>query len=219
MDKTGTQILPITQSVGNDIAKCLEEFDAYIIKQGEAFGRMYSYIAHPEVLDLEVKEIIQHVRIKLWEKLQQEHTINHHKSYIKTMIRNAFIDASRRQKKFAASLIIDEYGEIEGRVLITQSDYLIDPASIVEQRIETDALVNNVVEAITHLPNRQQWAMVCFLREEVDDVSRLDSVFKRYKLNTAMMMWPCKIAEKQLLKASIPPARKGILKNLGVEGK
>lgn len=214
MEETGTRDRPMSQELGSDIAKRLEEFDPYIIKQGEAFGRSYSYIAHPEVLNLEVKEIIQRVRIKLWETLQREHSIAHHKSYIKKMIHNAFIDASRRQRKFSMPLILDEYGEIEGRVLTPQSNYIVDPASIVEQRIEADTLVNNVVEAITHLPERQQRAMVCFLRERVDDLSQLDSTFKAYKLNVEATTWPLKTTEKQLLKASIPPARKGILKYL-----
>ena len=216
MDETGTQNLPVAQDVGSDIAKRLEEFDSYIVKQGEAFGHMYSCIAHPDVLDLEVKEIIQRVRIKLWETLKKQSTITHYKSYIQRMVRNAFIDASRRQKKFSMPMILDEYGEIEGCVLTVQSDYISDPASIIEQRIEADALVDMVVEAITYLPERQQHAMVCFLRERVDDLNQLDHTFEVYKLNVEAMTWPSKAAEKQLLKASIPPARKGILKYLEI---
>ena len=134
------------------------------------------------------------------------------------MIRNAFIDALRRQKKFSMPLILDEYGEIEGYVLTTQNDYVADPASIIEQHIEADALVTTVVEAIAYLPERQQQAMVCFLRERVDDLNQLDSTFEAYKLNVNVMTWPSKAAEKQLLKASIPPARKGILKYLAEVG-
>jgi RNA polymerase sigma factor (sigma-70 family) len=218
MDETGTHNQPVTQDVGSDIAQRLEEFDSYIVKQGEAFGHMYACIAHPDVLDLEVKEIIQRVRIKLWETLKKQNTIVHYKSYIQRMVRNAFIDASRRQKKFSLPLILDEYGEIEGCVLTPQSEYIADPASVIEQRIEADALVNTVVEAITYLPERQQYAMVCFLRERVDDLNQLDSTFEAYKLNVDVMRWPSKAAEKQLLKASIPPARKGILKHLAEVG-
>ncbi len=218
MDETGIQNLSITQDVGRNIAQCLEEYDSYIVKQGEAFGHMYACIAHPDVLDLEVTEIIQRVRIKLWETLKKQNTITHYKSYIQRMVRNAFIDATRRQKKFSMPLVLDEYGEIEGYVLTFQSEYVADPASIIERRIEADALVNTVVEAITYLPERQQHAMVCFLRERVDDLNQLDTTFEAYKLNVDVMRWPSKATEKQLLKASIPPARKSILKHLAEVG-
>jgi len=197
----------------SDLVALLEQFDPYIIMQGEAFGRTHSYFAHPAILDLEIKEVIQRVRIKLWEKLQAQHPITCHKTYIKSMVRHAFIDEMRKKKHFLPTLI-DEYGEIDGTLVAVSSNYTLDPASIFEQRVEANELINAVVEVIAHLPERQKFAIICLLRERVDDLTQLDSALEAHQVNAQAIVWPSKLAEKQLLKASIPPARKKIMRHL-----
>ena len=191
----------------------LEQLDPYIIMQGEAFGYTHSQFAHPAILDLEIKEVIQHVRIKLWEKLQDQHSITHYKTYIKSMVRNAFIDEMRKKKRFLP-LLTDEYGEIEGTLVGMYSEYTLDPASAFEQQGAADELINIVVEAITHLPERQKCAIICQLRERVDDLVQLDSTLEAHEVHVNTIVWPAALAEKQLLKASIPPARKKIRQHL-----
>lgn len=202
-----------TNDTINDSTALLEQFDPYIIMQGEAYGRTHSHFAHPAILDLEIKEVIQRVRIKLWEKLQAQYPITHYKTYIKTMIHHAFIDEMRK-KKYCFPLLIDEYGEIEGTLVTMYSEYTLDPASTFEQRVEADELINIVVEAIAQLPEKQKFAIICQLRERVDDLVQLDSTLEAHNVHVNTIVWPSKHVEKQLLKASIPPARKKIMQHL-----
>jgi RNA polymerase sigma factor (sigma-70 family) len=210
-DQFGQNISATTDDSSRDFIALLEQIDPYIVMQGEAFGRTHSYFAHPAILDLEIKEVIQRVRIKLWEKLQEQHTITHYKTYIKSMVRNAFIDEMRKKKHFLP-LLTDEYGEIEGTTIY--NEYTLDPASAFEQRADADELINTVVEAIAHLPEKQQFAMICRLRERVDDLIQLDSTLQAHEINAKTIVWPSKLVEKQLLKASLPPARKKIMQHL-----
>ena len=202
-----------TNDTTSDLTALLEQLDPYIVMQGEAFGRTHPHFAHPSILDLEITEVIQRVRIKLWEKLQEQHPITYYKTYIKTMIHHAFIDEMRKRKRFLP-LLLDEYGEIEGTLVAMYSDYTLDPASAFEQYVEADELINTVVEAIAHLPERQKFAIICQLRERVDDLIQLDSTLQAHEVNMNTIVWPSKLAEKQLLKASIPPARKKIMQYL-----
>ena len=202
-----------TNDTIHDLTALLEQLDPYIIMQGEAFGRTHPHFAHPAILDLEIKEVIQRVRIKLWEKLQAQHPITSYKTYIKTMIHHAFIDEMRKKKHFLP-LLTDEYGEIEGTLVATYGNYTLDPASAFEQQAEADELINKVVEAIAYLPERQKFAIICHLRERVDDLVQLDSTLHAHEVNAKTIVWPSKLAEKQLLKASIPPARNKIMQYL-----
>ena len=202
-----------TNDMRSDLTALLEQFDPYIVMKGEAFGRTYSHFAHPAVLDLEITEVIQRVRIKLWEKLQAQHSITHYKTYIRNMIHHAFIDEIRK-KKFFLPLLTDEHGEIEGTLVAIYNDYSLDPASAFEQRVEANELINSVVEAIVHLPERQKLAILCQLRERVDDLIQFDSTLQAHEVEANTIVWPSKPAEKQLLKASIPPARKKIMQYL-----
>ncbi len=213
MDRQGTQGNLARPETDDAIAMLLEQLDPYIIMQGEAFGHIYAHLTHPAIADLEVKEIIQKVRIRLWRKLLKQQPIKYHKSYIQRMVRNAFIDATR-QKKFFLPLLTDENGEIEGTLLARNDHYTTDPASLLEQRVGANELVNNVVEAIAQLPERQKLAIICRLRERVDDLAQLDDTFKAHHMNVESINWPLKANEKQLLKASLPPARKEISKHL-----
>jgi len=53
----------------SDIQEILVRFDPYIIMLVKNKASSSSNIARPEVLDLEIDEIIQRVRIKFWQAL------------------------------------------------------------------------------------------------------------------------------------------------------
>src|SRR6266704_1552552 len=84
-----------------------------------------SNIARPEVLDLEIDEIIQRVRIKFWRALLTKH-IDHHRAYIRSIVSNEFNDLGRRRKA-PLTLPTDEDGELYmGNVLVNESNELKD---------------------------------------------------------------------------------------------
>ena len=63
------------------IEEILVRFDAYIVMLVQNKARSSTNIAHPDVLDLEIDEITQRVRIKFWKALLTKE-IEHHKAYI-----------------------------------------------------------------------------------------------------------------------------------------
>src|SRR5262249_41436148 len=80
-----------------DIEEILVRLDPYIVALVEKMARRSSNIARPEVLDLEIDEIVQRVRIKLWKALMVK-LIEYPRAYIRTIVNNEFNDIPRRRK-------------------------------------------------------------------------------------------------------------------------
>jgi DNA-directed RNA polymerase specialized sigma24 family protein len=80
-----------------DPEEILEQYNSYIVALVGQMARSSSSLVRPEVFDLEVDEVAQQVRIKLWHALTEKH-IKHHKAYIRTLVRNEFNDLSRKRK-------------------------------------------------------------------------------------------------------------------------
>ena len=73
-------------------------FEPYIVMQVKNKASNSSNIARPEVLDLEIDEITQRVRIKFWQALLKK-KIEHHRAYIRSIVSlNQFNDIGRRRK-------------------------------------------------------------------------------------------------------------------------
>ena len=79
----------------------LRRLDGYIVYRVHRLGRYYVRNIHPAVLDLELDEVIQRVRIKFWQALEKR-DIRYPYVYIKLIIRSEFIDLTRRQKHYLA---------------------------------------------------------------------------------------------------------------------
>ena len=189
----------------------LRRLDGYIISQVHRLGRCYSRDIHPAVLDLELDEIIQRVRIKLWQALEKR-VIYYPYAYIKLIIQSEFIDMKRRQKPYL-SVSIDE-GLTHAEVEIA-TRHMADPAETVAQQMDASTCLKEMIQAVLALPPRQQNAMICSLKERVDDLRQLIEAFKVYKMDIQAIQWPAGKAEKQLLHASLVPAKKTLAKSLG----
>ena len=189
----------------------LRRLAGYIISQVHRLGRCYSRDIHPAVLDLELDEIIQRVRIKLWQALEKR-VIYYRYAYIKLIIQSEFIDMKRRQKPYL-SVSIDE-GLTHAEVEIA-TRHMADPAETVAQQMDASTCLKEMIQAVLALPPRQQNAMICSLKERVDDLRQLIEAFKVYKMDIQAIQWPAGKAEKQLLHASLVPAKKTLAKSLG----
>ena len=189
----------------------LRRLDGYIISQVHRLGPCYSRDIHPAVLDLELDEIIQRVRIKLWQALEKR-DIRYPYAYVKLIIQSEFIDMTRRQKPYL-SLSIDE--ELTHAEVEIAARHMADPAETVAQRIDASTCLKEMIQAVLALPPRQQNAMICSLKERVDDLRQLIEAFKVYKMDIQAIQWPVGKAEKQLLHASLVPAKKTLRKSLG----
>jgi DNA-directed RNA polymerase specialized sigma24 family protein len=188
----------------------LRHLDGYIISQVHRLGCQYARNIRPEVLDLELDEIIQRVRIKLWQAIEKRE-IRYPYAYIKLIVQSEFIDMIRRQKPCLWLSIDKEQtcAELERAVW-----HMADPAETVAQEMDSSTCLKEMIQAVLALPPRQQFAMICLLKERVDDLRQLIEAFKAYKMDIQAIQWPAGKAEKQLLHASLVPAKKALAKRL-----
>src|SRR5260370_13840497 len=71
-------------------------------------------------------------------------------------------------------------------------------------------------QAISHLSPRQKHAMICLLKERIDNRIQLVEAFERHKVNIEDFAWPDNEADEIRLKASIYAARYHIAQRLGI---
>ena len=198
-----------------DIEEILTRFDSYIVMLVQKKACSSSNIAHPEVLDLEIDEIIQRVRIKFWRALLTKH-IDHYRAYIRSIVSNEFSDLGRRRKA-PLPLPTDEDGELYmGNVLVNESKELADPAIAFEKEEAMDDLLELTAEVVTDLPPRMKLAMINHLKDQVDNLIRLTEAFEKREVNITTMKWPDDLADSKRLKASLSPARHVIAGRVGL---
>ena len=199
----------------SDIEEILVRFDSYVVMLVQKKACSSSNIARPEVLDLEIDEIIQRVRIKFWRALLTKH-IDHHRAYIRSIVSNEFNDIGRRRKA-SLPLPTDEDGELYmGDVLLSESNELADPAIAFEKEEATDDLLKLTVQVVTDLPPRMKLAMINHLKDQVDNLIRLTEAFEKREVNIKTMKWPDDPADSKRLKASLSPARHLIARRVGL---
>ncbi|HLZ55794.1 MAG TPA: hypothetical protein VKR06_02505 [Ktedonosporobacter sp.] len=198
-----------------DIEEMLQRYDPYIIAQVKELVRQNPHIAHPAVLDLEIDELVQRVRIKFWHVLSSR-GVEYSRAYIKRIVHSEFIDMVRSKKPLRTlPLPVDEEGELyQGAMLVTLSTGMSDPADEVEEQSAVTRCMDEVVDAVLQLAPRQQYAMVCSLRERVDDVQPFEHAFHARNVDISGLQWPVKKREKQLLQSSISAARQNIARCL-----
>src|SRR5450755_404711 len=193
------------------IEAILEQYDAYIVKQVHDRMHQHPHVVHPDVFDLETDDLIQRVRIKFWHTLQDKR-IEYPKTYIKRIVHSEFIDMVRRLKpQYALALPVDEEGELyQGDMLIAPGAGMNDPAFEYEEQVALTSRIKEVVDAVLQLPERQQRAIICTLRDRVDDIDALAQEFKERKTDLTAWQWPQGHSEKLLLRASLAYARNKI---------
>jgi hypothetical protein len=190
----------------SSIQEILVRFDSYIVMLVKHKACNSSNIARPEVLDLEIDEIIQRVRIKFWQALLKKE-IEHHRAYLRSMVSNEFNDIGRRRKA-PLPLPTDKDGELYmGNVLVNESNEFADPALAFEKEETLDDLMKLTAQAVHDLPPRMQRAMINHLKDEVDNLILLTEAFAKYKIPIMSIQWPDDPVDSKRLKASLSPAR------------
>src|SRR6266487_5334833 len=99
MSTYNQQNMPITsqKETGESSEEILKRFDWYIAVQTKRIVRLYPALAHQAVVDLEIDELMQRVRIKLWRTLKKR-TILYPHNYIKRMILYVLIERLPQRK-------------------------------------------------------------------------------------------------------------------------
>ncbi len=70
--------------------------------------------------------------------------------------------------------------------------------------------LNDLAAALSNLAPRQRRAMICMLLDKVDDPLPLKQALKSNHIDASGMCWPSNKAEKRLLQASLPAARRAL---------
>ena len=85
---------------------------------------------------------------------------------------------------------------------------MADPSIEYEERVEASERMQEIVDAVLTLPARQQQAIICDMRDRVDDLDALTKAFKKRKSwAIEMWQWPQQKNEKLLLRTSLNYAR------------
>ncbi|HET8842041.1 MAG TPA: hypothetical protein VFN35_11275 [Ktedonobacteraceae bacterium] len=183
-----------------EINAILEEHDAYILALS---SRMLA--THQEISQIE--ELVQQVRIKFWQALEKQ-SIVYYKAYIRQIIFHEIANLWR-QRRPESPLALDTEGEpFHAYNPLKPCESLLDPADIVSQRETAQELLYWTANHMARLPHIQRHAMICELKEKVDDLSELMRVFQRNHLAADTACWPEFKKAKHNLKASVSPARK-----------
>ena len=199
-------ISPYDSDYGSkEIDEILRQHEDYICAL--ARDRVPRHLVSPELLDLEIQELAQRSRIRLWRTLQKTR-ITYIKAYIRSIVHSVSIDMIRGYKS-DLPLPLDEDGEIyQGNVLVTCSEGMQDPLYELEQQECVSEYITQVVDLLSSFPLCQRRAMVCSLKNQLDDILTITQVFKNFEINIEAVRWPSKKKEEQNLRASLSVTRK-----------
>jgi DNA-directed RNA polymerase specialized sigma24 family protein len=196
---------PSVYDSDSNVDEVLEQYDAYI--RGLVRKKVPRNIVPPEMFRDEIEELGQKVRIKLWHVLQKKRLANL-KTYISLIVLSEVIDMVRRYHPILP-LPIDEDGELyQGNVIAMPTDGMQDPAYEIEQAEALNDFIDEIFEALLELPPRQQYAMICALKDQLDDVLPLIARLRSYVVDIDEIHWPEEKDELHRLRVSLAVARK-----------
>lgn len=188
---------------GDFISAFLEEYDVYI--QSLVRTQFPFAIFATDIADLELDEMVQCIRIKLWLILQNR-PICHPKSYIGCTVHTMLIDQTRKRRQFP--LPVNDDGEMNsGTLLITPGQGMRDPAYEVDAQIVDPDTLECITTTIEALPSRQQYALICYLKDNDDGLVLITSL-QHLHVDPETAYWPEDDGEKMCLKSSLSVARK-----------
>lgn len=188
----------------------LEEHDPCICNQARKYGYDRRGTVHPDVLDLEIDDLVQQIRIKVWLAWQKEHThIENPRAYIGRVAHNESI-TMLRQSRQTTSLLEEEDDELYQCKMISGTQLSLDPLQEIEQKETIAHYIDKTTNAVSALPDGQRQAMLCSLKDRVDDLSAWVESFKAYSLDIEAAQWPTEHDKRQSMKSLLTVARRKV---------
>ncbi|MBO0782335.1 MAG: hypothetical protein J2P37_26250, partial [Ktedonobacteraceae bacterium] len=148
------------------IESLLEQLNAQICEM--ARNKVPRAVIPPDVLDLEVDELAQRVRIKLWQALRSNR-VHNLKAYLRCIVATECVDMVRRHKKTLPLLFSDDGEVYQGNIMIMEGQGSCDPAEEFESREHLNACVQQVAGDLQSLPTLQRKAVLWMLKERIAD--------------------------------------------------
>ena len=187
------------------VEEILKQQDAYIVSLARKIVLRNG--VHSNMINFEIDEIAQNARIKLWLALQKTQITNL-KAYIQRIVCNESVNLIR-QSKYILPLLEDKDDEFtQGNLLMIQEERMQDPSWEYEKKELMTEYISSLVDAVITLPSRQQEAMICSLKDEIEDLPQLSTAFRQHKIDIEAVNWPEERIDKQRLKASRSFSRK-----------
>src|SRR5438874_11609887 len=165
-----------------------------------------------DVADADLQDIAQEAWVS-FSRRSENGDIGNSEAYIAKVIRNKFRDHLRQEKQRSRlpTISLSAYAENPDMELAAISgEGLINPANELDDQMEKMDFLNNLVAALSKLAPRQRRAMICTLLDKVDDPLPLKQALKSNHVDASGMCWPSNKAEKRLLQASLPAARRSL---------
>jgi DNA-directed RNA polymerase specialized sigma24 family protein len=167
----------------------------------------------------DLQDIAQEAWIS-YSRRSEKGDIDKPESYIAMVIRNKFRDFIRKEKRrfplpTIALSLLSEHPEVEFVLLSSRS--LVNPVNEIDDLVETMDILNDLAVVLPKVPPRQRRAMICTLLDKVDDPFKLKQVLKSHHIDASEMCWPSNNAEKHLLQASLPAARRALALLLNID--
>jgi RNA polymerase sigma factor (sigma-70 family) len=187
------------------ISALLERLDGYM--HALAWRIVPRQVLAAETVDLDVEEIVQNARIKLWQALEREQQISNTRAYVRSIVHNESINLARARKRLEP-LQMDEQGELSGSARQSLDEEAApDPANVFAETEQLAETTRQATVAIHQLPPRQRQAITCSLRERIDDVLPLVAPLHAYDIDVTSAHWPVEPVEQHRLKALLSSAR------------
>ncbi len=162
------------------IEEFLSYYDAYI--QQLTWGKFPRSRILTGLVELEIDEVVQLTRIKLWNILQH-HTISHPKLYIRLVVQSQIVNMLRQRKRFIL-LCLDEEEESTAWINFFGPIWgAMDPAEEYEARNLIVSVVEETVKQALTFPARQQLAFLCLLKEQFGGEAYLSEIFEKWHID------------------------------------
>lgn len=192
--------------IANDeINETLEQYDSFI--QCLARKSIPRNIVPVWKIDMEIDDLAQNIRFKLWTALQRREIYNV-KSYIRGIVHNEVVTMVRQHEP-TMQLVTNDEGELsQTYVVLAASQDVYDPTENVELEETLERYSSKLTKEVVKLPPRQQRAMICALKEQIADLLPLVHMFLPHGIDVESLDWPEAENELRSSRVSLSIARK-----------
>jgi len=202
----------LTVSENGSVDSVLSRYDAYIYALAQKFiPHQFARRASDDEFNMEVDELVQRSRIKLWHALEKRQ-VAFPKAYIRNIVYSECVDLARQHKSYVP-LPVDDDGELyQGNAFLSAGEDVSDPGNILEQKERHTERLKELINIVLYrLTRRQKQAFLFGLRERIDDVDALNETLAEHEFELEdNICMPASRAERRSWQASCSQARRKI---------
>ncbi len=158
-------------------------------------------------IDMEIDDLAQNIRSKLWTALQRRE-IYDMKSYIRGIVRNEIVNMVRQHEPTTRLVTNDDGEPSQTFVVVAASQEAYDPVENVELDEMLESYSSKLTQEVVKLPLHQRHAMICTLKDQIADLLPLADMFSPYEVDVESLEWPEAENELRSSRVSLSIARK-----------